>query len=488
MKKRFIENLAFFFALNLLIKPIYVFGIDRVVQNTVGTLNYGSYFPLFNLVLIFQIFLDLGIENYTRKEIAHNPGLSHRLFSGLLGMKILLSLVFILVFSTAGYFVLPQMHEWRLFVLLIINQTLASFILFLRANMGGLQLFKSESIVSVIDRFTMILICGSLLLIPVTKNQFRIEWFVYAQSAAYLLSLSLSLMIVWRKSGKISLSFKLKNYIPLLRQLSPYALLLLLMSVYYRVDSVFLRYLLPDGMEQAGIYAQSFRIVDFMANYALIFSLILLPTFSKLLRQREEISSLLKTALLILLVPAASLLIALIFYRYPLFQLLYPGSPSESADIFMILTLSFAGMCISYTFGALLTANGNLKELINMSLVAVGISLLLNLLLVPLLQATGAAIANASAQLFTILYHIVVAKKKFGLKTDWNLLIRANLFIVFALALAYITLHSNLPWILGISLTFVSILILSLLSQLIKISQLVSFISAYLPRKDLSTS
>ncbi|QQS49903.1 MAG: oligosaccharide flippase family protein [Bacteroidota bacterium] len=488
MKKRFVENLAFFFALNLLIKPIYVFGIDRVVQNTVGTLTYGSYFPLFNLVLIFQIFLDLGIENYSRKEIAHNPGLSHRLLSGLLGMKILLSLLFILVFSTAGFFVLPSLHEWQLFVVIIINQTLASFILFLRANMGGLQLFKSESIISVVDRFAMILICGSLLLIPVTKNQFRIEWFVYAQFAAYLLSLSLSLLIVLHKSRKISLSIKWKHYIPLLRQLSPYALLLLLMSVYYRIDSVFLRYLLPDGREQAGIYAQSFRIVDFLANYALIFSLILLPTFSKLLREREEISSLLKTALLILLVPAASMLIALIFYRYPLFQFLYPGSPSESADIFMILTLSFIGMCISYTFGALLTANGNLKELIVMAFVAVGISLTLNILLVPLLKATGAAIANASAQLFAIVYHIVVVKKKFILKTDWSLLIRANIFIVFALVFAYLILHSNLEWIPGIILTVVSILILSLFSQLIKISQLVSFILTYLPRKDLSTS
>ena len=196
MKKRFIENLAFFAALNLLIKPIYVFGIDRVVQNTVGTINYGTYFPLFNLVLIFQIFLDLGIENFTRKELAHNPGLTNRLFSNFLTLKLLLIVVFILVFSSMGYLLPHGSEEWKLLIILLINQSMASFILFLRANMGGMHLFKAESLASVLDRFSMILICGTLLLIPLTKNHFKIQWFVYAQFWACLITVVFSLIIV----------------------------------------------------------------------------------------------------------------------------------------------------------------------------------------------------------------------------------------------------------------------------------------------------
>ena len=196
MKKRFIENLAFFAALNLLIKPIYVFGIDRVVQNTVGTINYGTYFPLFNLVLIFQIFLDLGIENFTRKELAHNHGLTNRLFSNFLTLKLLLIVVFILVFSSMGYLLPHGSEEWKLLIILLINQSMASFILFLRANMGGMHLFKAESLASVLDRFSMILICGTLLLIPLTKNHFKIQWFVYAQFWACLITVVFSLIIV----------------------------------------------------------------------------------------------------------------------------------------------------------------------------------------------------------------------------------------------------------------------------------------------------
>jgi O-antigen/teichoic acid export membrane protein len=76
-----------------------------VVQNTVGTDVYGTYFPLLNLVLIFQIFLDLGIDNFTRKEVAHNPGLTNRFLSQFLLLKFILMGIFILIFSTIGYFI-----------------------------------------------------------------------------------------------------------------------------------------------------------------------------------------------------------------------------------------------------------------------------------------------------------------------------------------------------------------------------------------------
>lgn len=129
MKKRFLKNLGFFLTINLIIKPLYVFGIDMVVQNTVGVEVYGSYFPLLNLVLIFQIFLDLGIENYTRKEVAKNPGLTNRLLSNFLVLKVLLVILFIAVFSLVGLLLPQSRYEWKLLLVLLVNQSLANFIL-----------------------------------------------------------------------------------------------------------------------------------------------------------------------------------------------------------------------------------------------------------------------------------------------------------------------------------------------------------------------
>ena len=152
----------------------------------------------------------------------------------------------------------------------------------------------------------------------------------------------------------IKLQFNFVSYLPLFRQLKPYATLVLLMAFYYRVDSIFLRYLLPDGKEQAGIYAHGFRIIDFMSNYALIFSFILLPTFAQMLRKKEQIAPLLRMAVILLLIPSIAMLTGISFYREETFQLLYPGSTIVSANVFIILTISFIAICFSYTFGALL--------------------------------------------------------------------------------------------------------------------------------------
>jgi O-antigen/teichoic acid export membrane protein len=52
------------------------------------------------------------------------------------------------------------------------------------------------------------------------------------------------------------------------------------MAFYNRIDGVMLERMLDNGQEQAGIYAQSFRILDAASMIAFLFSGLLLPMFS----------------------------------------------------------------------------------------------------------------------------------------------------------------------------------------------------------------
>lgn len=470
MKKKFLENLVFFLTLNLLIKPIYVFGIDRVVQNTVGAEVYGSYFPLFNLVLIFQVILDLGIENYTRKEIGRRPERITQLFPNIFVLKIILSVIFIGVFASIGFFILPNKYEWKLLLVLLVNQSMASFILYLRANMGGLQLFKSESVISVMDRLIMIVLCGGLLIHPLTKSGFRMEWFVLAQTVSYAIALMLSVYIVIKKSSWKRSNFDIASYLPIFRRLWPFTLLTLLMAFYYRVDSILLRFMLEDGAEQAGIYAHGFRILDFMSNYALIFAFILLPTFSKMIQRNESVASLLKLASLALIVPSIALLTGVFFYREAVFSRLYNEHIELSSDVFGIMIISFIGVCISYTYGALLTAKGHLKELNIMASVAVVLSILLNLILIPRNKVIGAAITNATVQLFTIFFHIITVNRKFKFRISYQFAVKMLGFLLASILLGYTISSSSVPWYIGIIVIFIVLIVFAMFVRLLKFS------------------
>ena len=54
---RFYSSLGLLIILNVIIKPLWIFGIDRQVQNLVGTAVYGNFFSLFNFSIVFSCFL-----------------------------------------------------------------------------------------------------------------------------------------------------------------------------------------------------------------------------------------------------------------------------------------------------------------------------------------------------------------------------------------------------------------------------------------------
>ena len=57
MKRKFLTNLGFLLFLNLLVKPFWIFGIDRTVQNMAAPGEYGFYFTILNFTFLFNNFL-----------------------------------------------------------------------------------------------------------------------------------------------------------------------------------------------------------------------------------------------------------------------------------------------------------------------------------------------------------------------------------------------------------------------------------------------
>ena len=80
MKRTFILNLLFLIGINVLIKPLYLLGVERAVQNAATPAAYGIYFELFNFTFLFQILSDLGIQYFNSRHIAQHPFLLSKYF------------------------------------------------------------------------------------------------------------------------------------------------------------------------------------------------------------------------------------------------------------------------------------------------------------------------------------------------------------------------------------------------------------------------
>ncbi|MCK4853887.1 MAG: hypothetical protein KAT31_06490, partial [Bacteroidales bacterium] len=230
MKRKFITNLALVLFLNLLVKPFWIFGIDRTVQNVVGTDGYGFYFSLFSFSLLLNILLDLGITNFNNRSIAREPEKLRQYFSQIVGLRFLLALFYAAICLLSGWLLGYDKAQLSMLWILILNQFLASFILYLRSNISGLHYFRTDSMISVLDRTLVIIICGLLLWGNVTDKVFRIEWFVYSQTVAYAVTALVTFGIVWYRAGNFRLQMDLQGFKKIIRQSFPFALLILLMT------------------------------------------------------------------------------------------------------------------------------------------------------------------------------------------------------------------------------------------------------------------
>ena len=210
MRKKLFSSILLFLLLNILIKPFWILGIDVNVQNAVGAEEFGLYFAIFNFTFIFNILLDLGITNFNNKNIAQHNQLIGKHLSGILSIKLILFAVFLIVTFLVGWIIGYNSRSFLLLAWMCLNQFLNSLILYLRSNFSGLLLFKTDSLLSVLDRVLMIVFCSILLWGNVTDKAFKIEWFIGAQTLSYLITALVALVALIHKT-KIFLIYLQRN-------------------------------------------------------------------------------------------------------------------------------------------------------------------------------------------------------------------------------------------------------------------------------------
>lgn len=437
MTRTFVSNLILVVLLNLVVKPFFILGIDAEVQNQVGSSDYGLYFALLNFSFLFNFLLDFGITNYNTRNLAQYPHLAKNQLGSLLGLRTTLFVFYSIFTLGIGMVIGYRNQELSILAILILNQFFVAIILFMRSNFSGLHRFKLDATFSVLDRIILILICSYLLWFRNSDSRFEIEWFIWAQVVSYGLSALLAVIIAHNTIGRAKVKLKKLFSIVILRQSFPYALLVLLMMIYTRMDSVMLERIHPQGAEQAGIYAQGFRLLDAVNMFAMLFAGLLLPIFSRMIAKKEAINELVQHAGSTLLISSMVFAVSSIFYSKEIISLRYQENIEEAAVAFQYLILCFIPISMTYIFGTLLTANGNLKMLNIMSLVGIGVNVILNFALIPKYGAIGAAQATLVTQWFTAISQIAIAIKIMNLRFEMNFLIRLFSFTITTVLCSY---------------------------------------------------
>ena len=425
--------------LNWLVKPLWILWIEREIQLRMGDSWYGVYTLHFNLVLLFAVLLDAGLNTYAAREIAANGKLGHP--RRMLFLRLGLGLVYVCLVLMIAQMQSGIQMQFLLYAL--INQVLASVVLMLRAVLQGKQRFISDSWLSVVDRLVALAVC-TWMLRTFTVEMFGSEGgvlsFQIAQFFGYATALILGLILVfWRgkttsESTYESVSIASDSQDALNKEVVWFGIMALAMSIFTRIDVQMIQWLsasrlegvadildaeaikshLAAGYAEIGLYTRGYRLLDAGLIFSALLSTQLLPLFSKRLATGDDNSEVIWMSFRLVLWVSMGAAMGAWFYGEPLINWLYHGQMElgatltqngvdipqamvysgeilNAAMIFKVLMLAFVPMSLVHVFGTFVTASGQMKWLASLAFVCVGINVAFNYIEIPKVGALGAA-------------------------------------------------------------------------------------------------
>lgn len=450
MQKKFVGSLALLLFVNFLVKPVWIFGIDLEVQNQVGAESYGLYAAMLSFVMIFNIILDLGLAHYSNREIAQDPKSLARHFSELFLLKLSLGGFYLLVALILGYFMGYWSQNVQVLMWLSLAQIFSSALFFLRSHLAGLHLFKWDAFFSVLDKTLMVLLAGYFLYF--SSGGISIELFAFLQAISFGFSALLATALILWKVPYFKPHFKIQKFKSRLGSSLPYALLIFLMALYTRVDSVMLQQLV--GEQETGIYAQAFRLLDALNQPAYLFSVILLPIFATIFAKGESVSDLAKLAFVLIYVMSLSIALASFYESDALMAALYVEHSASSSTLLEFLIFSSLAFGTTYVFGTMLTAKGSLLLLNRIAFGGFLLNIILNGILIPGYGAKGAAIATLSTQSLSAIAQAVYSFRLAQIKWGAAFFLRFSIFSIQAVIVASL-IHHYLDWEWWLKMVFI---------------------------------
>ena len=451
---RFYSSLVLLIGLNFIIKPIWIFAIDRQVQNETGTLAYGNYFSLLNLSIVLGFLLDAGLSNLLNRELASRRILGSSTVGNIFYLKLLLTLLYAGTMCMIAW--LTGIRSWELVAGFIFLQIFNSFFLFFRAIITAHQWFTADAWLSVVDKAMVILSITFFFLIPF--NAISIPVFLLVQ--VYCAGLALLISILVLRSRSISLAFMSKPVFDfgIFRSLMPFALIILLMSVHSRLDGFLLERIHVEGDYEAGIYASAYRLLDAANMVGFLMASFLLPFLARAWNESKPRDEVINNARHFLVIFSIGIACIGFFMSNWIQETLYPPD-LRAADIIKYCLPSLIGYALVQVYGTVLTAAGQIRSFCLVIFIAVLVSLAINLVFIPRFGALASCWAALISQPIAGLLCMYYARRKLGVELNSHTFL-IYIFIAVILSTLFYTgtkfgIHEVVLILAAVVLTFI---------------------------------
>ncbi|MGZ3939283.1 MAG: hypothetical protein ACXVLT_11565 [Flavisolibacter sp.] len=437
---RFFKGLSWLIILNMLVKPVWLFFIDRQVQLLVGYQEYGKYFAILNLSYVLFFLSDIGISNMLNQRLANHLPLN---LAQLLRIKVVLLVIYFIVFCFIGW--LTKISEWNILFYVIAIQALTSLLIFFRNVITANQYFGTDAWISVIDKSLMIVLCGSILYTSVFGGM-SLVLFLQVQTLCTSIAVIVSFLFVVRQ--RLVTQNGSENIETILKYVTPFAVITLLMSVHYRLDGFLLERIHSNGAMEAGIYASAYRLLDASNMVGYLASSFLVAFVARNARDKDALEDAIFNSRHLLMFSSLAVASFVIMFAPWIEQLLYHTNRNYNSLVIQFCMASYPAYCLVHVYGSVLTGSARFREFISILIVTVLLNVILNLALIGKMGALGCCIAALVSQYFCGIATMVWTTRSLGISYHVKSIVIYFLFAGLLALFFYLSKNAMNVWII----------------------------------------
>ncbi|MEJ5286263.1 MAG: hypothetical protein CH6_2449 [Candidatus Kapaibacterium sp.] len=406
---------------------------------------YGLYSLAITLTYFFVGFLHSGFYTIGMREVAKFPELATKYVNNITTLKILISIL--------SYVIL-------FFIILLLDKPTEAKYVFLTAGLfifilvfhidwlfRGIERMEITSIGSILQGVTLL-----ALIFLLVKQPHHIWRAIFVYLASWSVYILFELIVYFFIKGRIRFEFDKQFNKTLLKSSLPISFSSLIIALYANINVVILN--LYRGDYDTGIYSAMIRLMNILLLPNSILQIAFFPELSRSVLNGSLINS--QKKYLIVLFTIGFFAIFMMFgYSTDIIKFVFGAKYLVGDLIFKVSLIACFFSYLSASAVIISYAMDKQKNFLFATIGGVGVSVCLNLLLVPLYGAMGAVVTLAITE-FSVFLLLVILNKDLTILAPYKEIFKPSLVAVFALIFSKFieTLANTLLAIIGYVVIF----------------------------------
>jgi O-antigen/teichoic acid export membrane protein len=379
-----------------------------------GISEFGGYVAVLSLVTIVSGLTEAGLNAIAVREYATMPAVERtRLMANLLGVRLALGLVgvaFAVGFAAvAGYDgqLVAGTALAGLGMVLIMGQSLLTVPLQVELRLGWV------SVLELMRQLVAVALVVALVLVGAGVTPF-----LATNIPAGVVVLAVTAVLVRRRATPWP-AFHVRTWWRLLRDTVPYAMAIALNAMYLRLAIVVMSIVAVPL--QTGYFATSFRIIEALIGIPALLIGAAFPIFVRAVHDdHDRFAAAAGRTFELAVIVGAWLVVCLEIGAESAIAIIGGADAEPAVPVLRIQAFALAATFVIVACGFPLLAERRYREVLLANVVGVAASLALTLVLVPVLDAEGAAIATVGAELaLAASVALLLARSHRGVRLPW---------------------------------------------------------------------